>query len=41
MKRKIFLFLAITAFVTVLMSCSGTEKCPAYADNKINTEQNS
>ena len=41
MKRKIFLFLAITAIATVLMSCSGTEKCPAYADNEINTEQNS
>jgi|GEM_PF-2693999 len=41
MKRKIFLFLAITAIATVLMSCSVTERCPAYADNEINSEQNS
>jgi len=38
MKRKILLLLTIIATVTICMSCTTTEKCPAYAQNNPATE---
>lgn len=39
MKRRISLILALVAIVTICLSCTMTERCPAYADNSTTSEQ--
>ncbi|MEE4196987.1 MAG: hypothetical protein V2I54_05040 [Bacteroidales bacterium] len=41
MKRKILFVVIVFAIATVCVSCSGTQKCPAYSQNNISIEQNS
>ncbi|MEA2105830.1 MAG: hypothetical protein U9P82_03810 [Bacteroidota bacterium] len=40
MKKKIALILSIVIIVTICLSCSITQKCPAYAENNTVIEQN-
>lgn len=41
MKRKIVFIVFAIVMVMITVSCTMTQKCPAYADNNIITEQKS